>query len=61
MRGYRGGGGGGGGGQGVRTRPPPEKFIGLHSNTGPDLPENHKATEPAFNVGQSVARQRNAI
>ena len=36
------------------------KAIGFLSNTGPDLLENHKATKPAFNVGPSSARQRNA-
>ena len=30
------------------------------SNTGPDPLKNHKATKPAFNVGQSSAHQRNA-
>ena len=37
------------------------KHIGFHSNTGPDPLENHKATKPAFNVGPSSARKRNAI
>ena len=37
------------------------KNIGFLSNSGPDLLKNHKATEPAFNVGSSSARQRNAI
>ena len=37
------------------------KNIGFLSNTGPDPLKNHKATKPAFNVGQSLARQRNAI
>ena len=36
------------------------KNIGFPSNTGPDPLKNHKATKPAFNVGQSSARQRNA-
>ena len=42
---------------------PPEKSqtIGVLSNSGPDPLKNHKATEPAFNVGPSSARQRNAI
>ena len=31
------------------------------SNTGPDPLKNHKATEPAFNVWPSAARQRNAM
>ena len=30
-------------------------------NTGPDTLENHTASQPAFNVGTSSARQRNAI
>ena len=37
------------------------KNIGFLSNTGPDPLKNHKATKPAFNVGLSSARQRNAI
>ena len=37
------------------------KNIGFLSNTGLDPLENHKTTKPAFNVGQSSARQRNAI
>ena len=43
--------------------PPPEKSqnIGFHSCTGPDPLKNLKATKPAFNVGPSSARQRNAI
>ena len=44
--------------------PPPPKYhknIGSLSNTGPDTERNHKATEPAFNVGLSWARQQNAI
>ena len=52
------------GGQGVRTPPPPpknHKNIGFPSNNGLDLLKNHKATEPAFNVGPSSARQRNSI
>ena len=41
--------------------PPPEKSqkYRVFSNTGPL--KNHKATKPAFNVGLSSARQRNAI
>ena len=35
------------------------KAIGFLSNTGPEFLENHKATKPAFNVGPSLARQRN--
>ena len=38
-----------------------KKNIGFLSNTGPDPLKNHKATRPAFNVGLSSARQRNAI
>ena len=48
MGGSRGGGGSG----------PPLKIhknIGFLSNTGPDPQKNHKATKPAFNVGQSSA------
>ena len=44
--------------------PPPlknHKNIGFLSNTGPDPLKNHKTTKPAFNVGSSSARQRNAI
>ena len=37
------------------------KNIGFLSNTGSDHMKNHKATKPAFNVGPSLARQRNAI
>ena len=42
---------------------PPWKItkIGFLSNTGPDSLKNHKATKSAFNVGPSLARQRNAI
>ena len=55
-----------GGGGGVRGSglPSPEKYnqnIGSLINTGPDIPKNHKATKPAFNVGPSSVRQRNAI
>ena len=53
------------GGQGVRTPPPPPPLkitkIGFLSNSGPDHQKNHEATEPAFNVWPSSARQRNAI
>ena len=35
--------------------------IGFLSNAGPDPMKNHKATKPAFNVGPSSARHRNAI
>ena len=44
--------------------PPPlknHKNIGFLSNTGPDPLKIHKATKPAFNVGPSSARQRNAF
>ena len=44
--------------------PPPlqnHKAIGLLSNKGPDPVKNHKTTEPAFNVGPSLAHQLNAI
>ena len=37
------------------------KNIGVLSNIGPDPLKIHKATKPAFNVGPSSARQRNAI
>ena len=37
------------------------KNIGFLSNTGSDPLENHKATKPAFIVGPSSARHRNAI
>ena len=39
--------------------PPPEKSqnIGFLTNSDPDPLKNHKATEPAFNVGPSSARQ----
>ena len=48
--------------QGVRTYPPPEKSQkGFLSNTGPNPLKHHKAAKPAFNVGPSSARQRNAI
>ena len=51
------------GGPGVRTPPPLKnhKNIGFLSNSDPDPLKNYKATEPAFNVGPSSARQRNAI
>ena len=43
--------------------PPPENLqkIGFLSNSDLDPQKNYEATEPAFNVGQSSARQRNAI
>ena len=37
------------------------KNIGFLSNSGPDPLKNYEATEPAFNVGPSSVRQRNAI
>ena len=48
--------------QGVH--PPPlknHKSIGFLSNTGLDPLKKHKNTKPAFNVGQTSARQRNTI
>ena len=56
MRGSR-----GAGGQGARTPLENHKNIGFLSNTGLETLKNHKATKPAFNVGPSSARQRNAI
>ena len=50
-----------GGGREGESAPPPLKKIGFHSSTGPDPLKNNKATKPAFNVGPSSARQRNAI
>ena len=44
--------------------PPPlknHKNIGFLCNTGLDPLKNQKATNPAFIVGPSYARQRNAI
>ena len=49
------------GGQGVRTPLKNHKNIGFLSNTGADHLKNHRATKPAFNVGPSSARQRNAV
>ena len=46
--------------RGDRGSGPPLKNhnnIGFISNTGPDPLKNHKGTKPAFNVGQSSARQ----
>ena len=37
------------------------KNKGFLSNSGPDPLKNYEATKPAFNVGPSSARQRNAI
>ena len=36
------------------------KSLGFLSNSGPDLLKNYKATKPAFYVGPSSARKRNA-
>ena len=47
--------------QGVRTPLKNHKKIGFLSKTGPDPLKNHKATKPVFNVGASLAHQRNAI
>ena len=47
-------------GAGGPDPPPPlknHKNIGFLSNSGPDPLKNYKATEPAFNVGPSSARQ----
>ena len=55
------GGSRGGGGQGVRTPIENHKNIGFLNNSGPDPQNNYEATEPAFNVEPSSARQRNAI
>ena len=50
------------GGRGVWTPPlNNHKHLGCQINSGPDRVKNHKATEPAVNVGPSSARQRNAI
>ena len=48
---------------GPGSTPPPEKLqnIGFLSKSGPDPLKNYQATDPAFNVGSSSARQRNAI
>ena len=46
------GGGGGGGGSPDPHPPGNHKAIGFFSNTGLDPLENHKATKPAFNIGQ---------
>ena len=52
-------------GAGGPEPPPPQKKnhknIGFLCNIGPDRLNNHKATKPAFNVGPSSSRQRNAI
>ena len=49
-----------GGGE-LRTPMKNHKNIGFLKKTGQDPLKNHKATKPAFNVGPSSARQRNAI
>ena len=51
------------GGQGVRIPPPLKnhKNIWFLSNTGLGPLKYHKATKPAFNVGPSSARHRNAM
>ena len=51
----------GGGGAGVLTPSEKAQNTGFLSKTGPDRVKNHKATKPAFNVGPSSARKRNAI
>ena len=53
----------GGLGSGPTAPPPSEtiKAIDFLYEIGLDPLENHKATKPAFNVGPSLARQRNAI
>ena len=51
-------------GRGQGSGPPngeSHKNIGFLSNSGQDPLKNHKAVNPAFNVGPSTARQRNAI
>ena len=50
-----------GGGGGVWTPLKNHKNIGFLRNSGPDPLKIYEATEPAFNVGPSSARQRNAI
>ena len=51
-------GGGGAGGLDPPVRNTKKVFF---SNPGLDLLKHHKGTKPAFNVGPSSARQRNAI
>ena len=46
---------GGGGGHGGWTPLENHKNIGFLRTTCPDPLKNHKATNPAFNVGQSLA------
>ena len=50
-----------GGGAGVWTPTKNHKVIWFLRNTSPDPLKNHKATKSAFNVGQTWARQRNAM
>ena len=50
-----------GGGAGGSDPPENHKNREFLSNTGPDPLKYHKATKPAFIVGTSSARQRNAI
>ena len=52
---------GGGGGRGSGPSMKNHKNIGFLSNSGPNSLKNHSATEPAFNVGPSSARQRNVV
>ena len=54
----------GGSKRGTGVRIPPlnnHRYIGFPSNIDPDPLKIHKATKPAFNVGSSLACQRNAI
>ena len=51
--------GGGGGVRGSGPTPDKSQNIGFLSNTGPL--KFYKATEPAFNLGPSSARQGNAV
>ena len=57
--------GGVGVGRGTEDLDPPlpesHKNIGFSSSTGPDPLKNRKATKPVFNVGPSLARQRNTF
>ena len=49
------------GGGGWSGPPVNYKNIGSLCNASPDPLNNHKSTKPAFNVGPSSVRQRNAI
>ena len=51
------------GGRGSVPPPPPKnhKTIGFPSNSRPNPLKNLKVPKPAFNVGSSLVRQRNAI